>query len=148
MEELTARVEKTIHAPISEVWKALTDTTQLKKFFFGADIETDWKVGSPITMRGEFKGKPYEDKGAVLIDEPLHILSFSHFSPLLGQPDVPENYHVVTIVLDPQSDLETHVELMQSNLTGGVSESDRQNKAEYEKNWNQVLEGLENLVTH
>lgn len=148
MEELTARVEKTIHAPISEVWEALTDTKKLKKFFFGADIETDWQVGSEIKMRGQFKGKPYEDKGAVLIDEPMHILSFSHFSPLLGQPDEPENYHVVTIVLDPESDQETHVELMQSNLTGGVRDSDVKNKAEYEKNWNQVLEGLEKLVKH
>ncbi len=148
MEQLTARVEKTIHAPISEVWDALTDTRKLKKFFFGAEIETDWKVGSPITMRGEWQGKPYEDKGAVLIDEPLHILSFTHFSPLLGQPDVPENYHVVTIVLDPESDGETHVELMQSNLTGGVTDSDRAHRADYEKNWSQVLEGLESLVRH
>jgi uncharacterized protein YndB with AHSA1/START domain len=148
MEQLTARVEKTIHAPISEVWRALTDSKKLKRFFFGADIETDWKVGSPIKMRGEFKGKPYEDRGQILIDEPLHILSFTHFSPLLGKPDAPENYHVVTIVLDPESDLETHVELMQSNLTGGITVSDEKNRADYEKNWKQVLDGLENLFIH
>ena len=31
----------------------------------GADVESDFKVGSPITFRGEFKGKTYQDKGEI-----------------------------------------------------------------------------------
>ena len=50
MRELTARVENTIHASPSEVWVALTTPATLKKFFFGAEISTDWVVGSAIRM--------------------------------------------------------------------------------------------------
>jgi uncharacterized protein YndB with AHSA1/START domain len=32
MNELTAKVERTIHAPVSEVWSALIDRAKLKKF--------------------------------------------------------------------------------------------------------------------
>jgi hypothetical protein len=32
----------------------------------GADVETDGKPGSPITWKGEYQGKPYEDKGELV----------------------------------------------------------------------------------
>ena len=38
--------------------------------FFAADVESDWKIGSPIRFKGEFKGKPYEDKGVLLKVKP------------------------------------------------------------------------------
>lgn len=36
--------------------------------------------------------------------------------------------------------------LTQSNLTGGIKPSDRANKAEFEKNWQTVLEGLDRTI--
>ena len=60
-----SRVNATINAPPADVWKSLTNLATFKKFFFGSDVATDWKVGSPITFPGEWKGKPYEDKGVV-----------------------------------------------------------------------------------
>ena len=65
--------------------------------------------------------------------------------PLTGVDDAPENYHVVTTTLH-QTDGGTKVELTQSNLTGGVSEADRSSRADYEKNWSTVLEGLKKTV--
>ena len=61
--ELTARVERVIHASAAKIWMALTTPASLKQFFFGADVVTDWKVGSPVRMKGEFKGKTYEGQG-------------------------------------------------------------------------------------
>jgi hypothetical protein len=61
-----------------------------------------------------------------------------------GGRDAPENYHVVTFELTPQGD-ETAVTLTQSNLTGGVKPSDREHRADYEKNWRAVLDGLATL---
>jgi len=60
---------------------------------------TDWKKGSKIVWRGEWKGRPFEDKGQVLDVEPGRRLCYSHFSPMTGEPDAPENYHNVTIAL-------------------------------------------------
>jgi uncharacterized protein YndB with AHSA1/START domain len=129
------------------VWKALTTPEIIRTYFFGADMETDWKVGSPVTIKGEMKGKAYEDKGEVRSFEPERRLAFSHFSPSTGQPDRPENYHLVAYELEPEGE-RTKVTLTQSNLTGGVRDSDVKNRTEYEKNWAMVLDGLEKALAH
>ena len=49
---LTAQVDKVIAATAPKIWKALTTPAALKQFFFGADVVTTWKVGSPIRMKG------------------------------------------------------------------------------------------------
>src|SRR5207248_11804729 len=36
----------------------------------GAEVQTDWQVGSPITFKGEWNGKSYEDTGESLAFEP------------------------------------------------------------------------------
>ena len=143
--EVTARAEKVINAPASSVWRALTTPAMIKKYFFGADVESDWKVGSPIRWRGEFKGKRYEDKGEILVSNPAKELSMSHWSALSGDADVPENYHVVTYRLEPEGQ-RTKVILTQGNLTGRVKPTDVDKKAEYEKNWMSVLENLDKIV--
>src|SRR5581483_10423610 len=61
-----ASATTTIHAPAQKVWQALTDAAIIKQYFFGSDIVTDWKVGSPIFYRGTWQGKPFEDKGTVV----------------------------------------------------------------------------------
>jgi uncharacterized protein YndB with AHSA1/START domain len=145
MSEATAQVSQIIDAEPATIWKALTDPKKLKTFFMGSDVESDWRVGSPIRFRGEFKGKPYEDKGEIQTVEVEHRLSFSHFSPLTGEPDRPENYHVVTFDLEP-TEKKTRVTLTQSNLIGRAKKSDVDHRAEYEKNWTSVLDGLKKVV--
>jgi uncharacterized protein YndB with AHSA1/START domain len=144
MNNISAQVEKTVHAAPSEVWAAITTPAKLKRFFFGADVETEWKIGGPIRFKGEFKGKKYEDKGAIIAVEPQKRLSFSHWSPMSGQADLPENYHVVTFNLASEGK-ETKVTLSQANLIGDVTPSDVAHRAEYEKNWSTVLDGLAKL---
>jgi hypothetical protein len=38
------------------------------------DTETDWKEGSPIVHRGEYQGRPYEDRGEILEIDPPRLL--------------------------------------------------------------------------
>lgn len=147
MEPITAQVSKHVDAPPSDVWKAITDPVRLRRFFFGADVESGWEAGDPIRMRGEFKGKAYEDKGEIREAEAGKRLSFSHYSPLSGAPDTRENYHVVTFDLDPEGD-GSKVTLSQSNLDGTVKDSDTEHRAEYEKNWQGVLDGLAKEFAH
>jgi len=78
---------------------------------FGSRVETDWEVGHPITWNGEWEGKPYQDKGQVLAYDEPERLSVTHFSPLTGQDDVPENYHTLTWTLTES----THLTLTQDN---------------------------------
>ncbi len=99
---LTAKATITINAPKSKVWEAFTTPRLLKKIFFGADMITDWKVGSPIIYKGEWEGKPYEDKGTILKFVPEQLLVTTHWSPLSGVPDTLENYHTVTYELSGQ----------------------------------------------
>jgi uncharacterized protein YndB with AHSA1/START domain len=147
MTQATAEVSRTISASPAEVWTALTTRKTLKTFFMGADVESDWKVGSPITMSGEYKGKSYQDKGEILVSEPEAKLAFSHWSALSGSADAPDNYHVVSFDLAPEAGGATKVTLTQSNLSGNVKPSDREHRADYERNWRGVLDGLAKAVS-
>lgn len=113
-QNLVAKASTTIATPIERVWDALTNPKLIKQFMFGTEAVSDWQVGSPIVWKGVWQGKPYEDKGTILKIDPPHLLQYSHFSPLSGAPDVPENYHTLTYVLTAKSD-KTLVELSQDN---------------------------------
>ena len=136
---LTARASTTIHAPASQVWEALTEPELIKQYLFGSEVVTDWKVGSPIYYRGMWEGRAFEDKGTVLEVEPNQRLVSTHWSPLSGVPDVPENYHTVTYLLD-EHDGNTDVTILQDH---NASEEEKQHS---EQNWRVVLDGLKKLV--
>jgi uncharacterized protein YndB with AHSA1/START domain len=136
---IVAHAATRIHASIANVWDALVDPAKIKQYMFGTNVTSDWKEGSPIVWKGEWQGKPYEDKGVVLRLEPKHLLQYSHFSPLSGQPDTPENYHTVTVELceEPSG---TRISLSQDN---NATEQAREHS---EKNWTMMLEGLKKLL--
>ena len=135
-----SQVRTTVKAPPSAVWKALTTLSTLKQFFFGSDVSTDWRVGSPISFRGNWKGKPYEDKGNIQTFDRDERLAFTHWSPLSGMEDTPENYHVVSFDLRPAKGA-TEVVLTQTNQNDAEPITP-ENRQEYAKNWTMVLEGL------
>lgn len=99
-------------------------------------MSTDWKEGSPITWTGEWQGKPYQDKGAVLEVDPSRVLKYTHWSPMGGSEDRPENYHTVTYEL-AGSDGKTILTLRQDN-NPTQEEADKMAK----ENWGPVLKGL------
>lgn len=134
-----ARATILIDAPRAQIWKALVSPAAIKQYMFGADVSTDWKEGSPITWSGEWRGKQFEDKGQILQVKPERRLQYTHFSPLAGLPDTPENYHTVTIELS-DVDGQTMVTLMQDNT------STEEARKHSEQNWNTMLEGLKKLV--
>ena len=135
-----SQVRTTVKALPSAVWMALTTPGTLKQFFFGSDISTDWQVGSPIRFKGSWKGKPYEDKGSVQTFDREKRLAFTHWSPLSGMEDTPENYHVVSFDLRPANG-STEVVLTQTNQND-TEPLTPENRQEYAKNWTMVLEGL------
>ncbi len=148
MTQPTAQVSKTIAAPANDVWEALTKPEIIKTYMFGADVQSDWKVGSPIRIAGEYNGKAYQDKGEIRSFDPERRLSYTHWSQKSGAPDPPDNYHVVTNELEPAGEGRTKVTLTQSNLNGEVKESDLKMRPEFEKTWASILDGLEKAVAH
>ena len=134
-----ATAEAEIRAPRSKVWQALTDPDQIEKYMFGSRVETDWKPGSPIVWKGEYEGKKYEDKGEIIEVEPERRLKVTHFSPLSGEEDAPENYHTLVYELE-EDDGKTHVSLSQdNNPTDEAAEHSR-------ANWEKMLSGLKEVV--
>jgi uncharacterized protein YndB with AHSA1/START domain len=139
-----SQVRTTVKGPPSTVWKALTTLSTLKQFFFGSDISTDWRVGSPISFKGSWKGKPYEDKGNIQTFDRDQRLAFTHWSPLSGMEDKPENYHIVSFDLRPTNG-GTEVVLTQTNQNDAEPLTP-ENRQEYDKNWTMVLDGLKKAV--
>jgi len=134
-----AKATTTINAPASKVWEALTKPDLIKQYLFGTEVRTDWKVGSPITYKGEWEGKAYEDKGKILQFDPEKTLVSTHWSPLSGVPDIPENYHTVTYRLS-ETDGRTEVTITQDN-NASQEEADHSTQ-----NWKTVLDGMKKLL--
>jgi uncharacterized protein YndB with AHSA1/START domain len=106
---------------------------------FGSQVVSDWKQGSPIVWKGEYEGDKYEDKGEIVEIEPERRLKVTHFSPLSGQEDRPENYHTLLYELEERGG-KTHVSLSQDN--NASKEAAEHSQA----NWEKMLAGLKQVA--
>jgi uncharacterized protein YndB with AHSA1/START domain len=136
---LVATVSISIAAPNNKVWDALVNPEAIRQYFFGTTVVSDWHLGSPIVWKGDWQGKPYEDKGVIIQFDPGRTIQYSHFSPLSGLPDKPENYHTVTVKLSASEDL-TLVSLSQDK---NGSEEERVHS---EQNWGMMLTALKKYL--
>jgi uncharacterized protein YndB with AHSA1/START domain len=93
----------TIQASAPEVWETLTNQVLMKKWMFETEIEiiTDWKIGSPIVIRGDLHGMYVESNGTVLVFEQEKKLQYNHLSSLSRLPDELENYSIIEFILSP-----------------------------------------------
>jgi uncharacterized protein YndB with AHSA1/START domain len=139
MTELTSSSSVTIDAPIDEVWAAITTPARIKEWFFGVDTESDWEVGSSLVHRGEWQGKPYEDKGEILRIDPPKLLVHTHWSDVSGTPDAPEHYQEVTWALEEQGD-RTRLTVSERNLPSEEA------KQVSDQSWTMVLGDLKQLL--
>ncbi len=134
-----AKAEIDINAPKAKVWDALINPEIIKQYFFGTEVVSDWKEGGPIIWKGIWKEKPYEDKGTILKIEPEKLLLYTHFSPLVGVPDMPENYHTLIYELSDEGD-PTHLSLTQDN---NASEEEKDHSQQM---WEMMLASLKKLL--
>jgi uncharacterized protein YndB with AHSA1/START domain len=125
-------VETTIDADAASVWDTLTQ--RKSAMFMGAEVNTDWREGSPLTMSGEFNGKPFKDHGEIRAADPKRHLAFTHFSGSQA-----ENGNLVDLRLEPQGH-RTKVTLSQT--PEGGPRPDEAKVAEFRKNWEMMLQGL------
>ena len=135
--EAVARVE--IAATPERVWTALTDPDQVAQYMMGSRVASDWIPGHPSTWSGELEGKPYQDKGQVLTAESGQLLEVTHFTPLAGDEDLPENYHTLRYTLSPSGD-STVVSLTQDGCKS------QEQAEQFSQNWQSMLDGLKKVA--
>ncbi len=135
-----AHAEVNINTESHKVWEALTDPKMVKQYLFGTDMTvSSWQVGGQIRYKGEWEGKPYEDKGEILELDPGKKLVTSYWSGASGKPDVPENYQQVSYEIIPHQEY-TRVVITQTT-------HDSQESADHSaNNWKTVLETMKKLL--
>lgn len=134
-----ARAQIVIDATIEEVWRGLTDPEIVRRYFFGTELNADWREGGTLTFRGTYDGRSYEDRATIVAFEPPRLLRYSYWSNLSGLPDLPENRRLVSYEL-------TAAEggtLLTVSQDGVTSDAEREDS---EKNWATVLGGLKTTV--
>ena len=129
----------TIHAPVSNVWRALTDPQLIKQYFFGVETFGEWKEGNTILYKGEWQGKKFESKAKVLQLEDQKLLKYSYWSNMSGLPDVPENYHIITYYLENEGG-HTVLTMTEENL---VNEEMVERSS---KLWDMIFQNLQQLL--
>ncbi|MDF2433521.1 MAG: hypothetical protein JWP44_3152 [Mucilaginibacter sp.] len=139
MNALTLKTTIIFDEPIEKVWQGLTDPTLVKQYFFGTDLKSDWRVGSPITFSGEWGGKTYVDGGVILAIDPPEYLKYSYWSSMSGTEDKPENYNDITYELT-EADGKTTLVIIQE----GVKNQEAADHSE--QNWKTVFDGLKELL--
>jgi uncharacterized protein YndB with AHSA1/START domain len=136
---LTLNTSISINAPKSKVWMALIDPEQVKKYFFGTVLKSDWKVGSAITFSGEWEGKPYLDKGIIVQIEKEKILKYNYWSSFSGTEDKPENYATIIYSLE-EKDGQTTIFISQDSIKS------KEALEHSEQNWQMIMKSLKELL--
>lgn len=139
MSKQTLTTTINIKAPAAKVWNGLTDPELVKQYFFGTNLKSDWKEGSPITFSGEWDGKSYEDKGTILQITPGEYVKYSYWSSMGGTEDKPENYANVSYRVTEKDGIST-LEITQDGI------KDEASKEHSEQNWQMVFGGLKKIL--
>jgi hypothetical protein len=106
---------------------------------FGTTVRSDFREGSTITWKGEWQGKPYEERGSILTLHANETLTSTQMSGRTGLWGKPASVHTVTITLSPAGK-QTYVELTQDN------NADDEQLAHSEEKWVMMLMGLKRFV--
>ncbi|MGZ4034758.1 MAG: SRPBCC domain-containing protein, partial [Bacteroidia bacterium] len=94
-ENLLAKAEIKIDAPLEKVWDALINPEKIKKYMFGSTVTSNFTEGSKIVFSGEWNGKAFREKGKILKLEPEKLLQYDSYNANSGKPDTEENYHTI-----------------------------------------------------
>jgi uncharacterized protein YndB with AHSA1/START domain len=128
-----------IKASPQKVWEALTKPELVKKWQFGSELITDWKVGGSIRFKAVWEGKVFEQWGTVLEFKPFELIKYSLFAPRPGLEDKLENYFVMNYILKSENGF-THLEIIQEDNRPNAVQEDPQGEE------NPILKGLKQVV--
>ncbi len=98
--DLKASARILINALAKSTWMVLTNPEYIKLWLYGTEADTDWKVGSSISFRGEYQGHVYHDRGNVLENRENELLKYNYWAQYSGLEDSAENYSLVTYKIE------------------------------------------------
>ena len=137
----------TINAPAKKVWNALVNPEQTKKYMFGCEAISEWRVGSSLLWKGQHEGKEMVFvKGRVADIQPERFLAYTVIDPNSTIEDIPENYLTVTYELRSQNG-ETALMVTQGDYST-VADGERRFKESSNngEGWNPILVEIKKLV--
>jgi uncharacterized protein YndB with AHSA1/START domain len=135
-----------IDAPKANVWDALINPEQTKKYMFGCEAVSDWQVGSPILWKGIFDGHELVAvKGSIVKLEPETFLAYTTIDPNSGIDDIPQNYLTVNYDLAAK-DGQTILTVTQGDYSTVADGENRYNDTISDGGWSSVLTEIKNLV--
>ncbi|HTE02245.1 MAG TPA: SRPBCC family protein [Mucilaginibacter sp.] len=137
MESLSTSIS--INATAAKVWQVLTDPAIVKQYFFGTNVKSDWKKGSPIIWEGEWEGKTYQDTGTILDIDPGKFVKYNYWSSMSGTENKPENYADITYKLAEEGS-KTVLTITQENI------KNKEAKEHSEQNWQSVFGKMKEMI--
>ena len=116
MTALLIRKTIEIDAPVSTLWRVLTENEFIRQYMFGCIAESDWKPGSPLLWKGAADGVLYV-KGHVVVFEPAQRLVYTIIDPNSSIPDIPANYLTMTYDLKKRGECACTLEITQGDFS-------------------------------
>ena len=147
MDKLIVKNNITINAPAAKVWDALVNPEQTKKYMFGCETISDWKLGSSLLWRGNYEGKEMDFVTGKIIDiKPYTFLKYTVIDPSASYDDIPENHLNVSYELSEQ-DGKTTLTVTQDGFED-AAEGEKRYKDVYNngEGWNPILTEIKKLV--
>lgn len=120
-----------------KIWEALTSPAFTRLYWFGIDVTSDWKVGSPMTYVAN--GETKVDGRILIVDRPK-LLSYT-FHETNG-PASAEPPTKVTIELEPELGTET----VRLTVTHTNFVANSKHRPSISQGWPAVLSGLKSLL--
>jgi uncharacterized protein YndB with AHSA1/START domain len=119
-----------------KLWEALTSSEFSKRYWFGTELRTDWKIGSPfaLVMNGTTT-----DVGEILEVDPPRRLSYS-FKHVLDEKMRNESATKVVFTIEP------HGKLMKLTLTHEGFAEGSELLDGISKGWPAILSSLKSLL--
>ena len=147
MEKLVVQNSILINAPVDKIWDALVNPEQTKKYMFGCEAVSDWKIGSPLFWKGTYEGKEMVFVKGVLLDiQPNKLLKYTVIDPNSSMPDIPENYLNVTYTLS-EKEGQVNLTVVQDGFEGAADGEKRYKDVENNgEGWNPILVEIKKVV--
>ncbi|PLT33150.1 SRPBCC family protein [Bacillus sp. V5-8f] len=123
-----------------KIWEGLTNGDISQKYFFGTRVDSDWKVGSPVTYS---RNGMVSDYGNVLKYEPQSLLSFTW--TYKGDNTPRQSPTRVTFTLKPM-DKTVKLTLKHENLLAADFVENDDTFEGYNNGWPAVLSNLKSFL--
>lgn len=147
MDSLFVKNSVSIKASPAKVWNTLVNPEETKKYMFGCETVSDWKVGSELLWKGEYEGQEMVFvKGTIVAIEPEKLLIYTTIDP--NNPateDKPENYLKVSYELVQDGD-ETILTASQGDYSKVGDGANRYKETVDGGGWQPILDQIKTLV--